>query len=73
MEEENDPKTVNEQGSTSVVGISWNYKTEEFQFMVQDRIQPEVITKRVIISAAVQIFDSHGYLKPIRIIAKLYI
>lgn len=73
MLEEVDPKTVSEQGSTSVLGIVWNYKDDDFQFKVQSRIQPEVITKRVMTSEAARIFDPQGLVTPITIRAKLFI
>lgn len=69
----NEPgKIVCEQDSTSVLGIVWNYKEDEFQFKVQNRKQPEVIMKRVITSEAARIYDPQGYVTLITIRAKLY-
>lgn len=73
MEEEMDLKVVIEPDGDSVLGINWNYRTDEIQFEVQDCIQPEVITKRVITSEAARVFDPQGYLAPITIRAKFAI
>lgn len=73
MEEESDPKIMTEQNSTSVLGIVWNYRTDEFQFKVQNRQQPDVITKRIITSEAARIYDPQGYLAPITIRARWFI
>lgn len=73
MEEESDPKLVIEPDSTSVLGIVWNYRNDEFQFKLQVRIQPDVVTKRVITSEAARIFDPQGYLAPLTIRAKFFI
>lgn len=73
MSEVEDAKVVAEQDSTSVLRIVWNYKDDEFQFKVQDREQPEIITKRVITSEAARVFDPQGYVTPVTIRAKLFI
>lgn len=72
-EEQIEAKDVKEQDSTSVLGIMWNYKDDEFQFKVQHRDQPQVITKRIMTSEAARIYDPQGYVTPITIRAKLYI
>lgn len=68
-----DEKVVSEQDSTSVLGIVWNYRDDEFRFKVQGRSQPEVITKRVMTSEAARVYDPQGYVTPITIRAKLFI
>lgn len=66
-------KSVNEADSASVLGVLWNYQNDEFQFNVQGRVQPEIITKRIITSEAARIFDPQGYAAPVSIRAKLFI
>lgn len=73
MSEEVDSKIVHGQDSTSILGIVWNFKDDEFQFKVQKRAQPDIITKRVITSEAARIFDPQGYVTPVTIRAKLFI
>lgn len=73
MTEDNESKLVQEQNSTSVLGIIWNYRSDEFQFKVQSRVQPDNITKRVVSSEAARIFDPQGYMAPITIRAKMFI
>lgn len=67
MEEQMDAKVVTEQGSTSVLGIAWNYGSDEFQFDVKERPQPDEITKRIITGEAARIFDPQGYVTPITV------
>lgn len=66
-EETDSTKAVSEQDSTSVLGIMWNFNNDEFQFKVQGREQPEVITKGVIASEAARFYDPQGYVTPITI------
>lgn len=51
----------------------WNYGTDEFQFKVQSRKQPDVLTKRIVTSEAARIFDPQGYVAPITVRAKMFI
>lgn len=71
--ETEESKIVTDQDSTSVVGIVWNFIEDVFQFKVQDRTQPAIITKRVITSEAARVYDPQGYLTPVTIRAKLFI
>lgn len=73
MNEQIDSKLVTEQDSTSVLGLVWNFRTDELQFRVQQRTQPEIITKRLVTSEAAKIFDPQGYVAPVTIRAKLSI
>lgn len=75
MSKETDEKLMGEQDSISILGISWNFNTDEFQFKAQNRKQPnaDVKTKRIITSEAARVFDPQGYLAPYHIRAKLYI
>lgn len=73
MEGENDAKLVTERDSTSVLGIVWKFNTDELQFKVQTREQPEILTKRIVTSEAARIFDSQGYVAPITVQARIFI
>lgn len=73
MSEDGELEALTEQDSTSVLGIMWNYRTDEFQFKVHSRSQPDVLTKRLVTSEAGRIFDPQGYLAPITIRSKLFI
>lgn len=73
MNEELDAKLMTERDSTSVLGIIWNYRTDEFQFKVQSREQPAVLTKRLITSEAAKIFDPQGYVAPVTVRSKMFI
>lgn len=66
-------KNVNEQDSTSLLGVWWNPREDEFRFKVQNRSQPEVLTKRIITSEAARIFEPQGYVAPVTMRAKLFI
>lgn len=73
MNNQCDPKLVKEQGSTSVLGMSWNYELDMFQFKMKNEIRTKTVTKRVITSEAARIFDPQGYLAPVTIRAKVCI
>lgn len=73
LETETDEKLVTEWDSTSVLGIAWNYRADEFSFKVQSRIQPDVLTKRIVTSEAARIYDPQGYVVPITVRAKMFI
>lgn len=68
-----DPKMLAEQGCTSVLGMSWNYELDIFQFKIKENMGTGEMTKRKITSEAARIFDPQGYLAPITVRAKLCI
>lgn len=73
MDAEVENKIMIERDSTIVLGIMWNYHTDEFQFRVQSREQPSILTKRIVTSEAARIFDPQGYVVPMTVRAKLFI
>lgn len=68
-----DGKFVTDDGRTSVLGIVWDYATDEFAFHVQERVQPDVITRRILTSEAARIYDPQGYVTPIVIRARMFV
>lgn len=71
---ENDStKLVSEQSGTTVLGIIWNHHSDELHFKVQTRLQPAILTKRIITSEAARVYDPFGFATPITIKAKLFI
>lgn len=73
VNQDSDFKSICEKDNTSVLGVSWACFQDEFQFNIEERGQPQKLTKRVIASESARIFDPQGYLSPVTIRAKLLI
>ncbi|XP_033222802.1 uncharacterized protein LOC117176657 [Belonocnema kinseyi] len=59
--------------SVSMLGLTWKPSTDCFIFQVDLRPIKDVITKRLVVSQAAQLFDSLGWLAPVIIVAKIFI
>lgn len=73
MEEELSAKDMEEQNSTSVLGILWDYKSDEFRFKWEDNALPDILTKRFVTSLAARFYDPEGWFGPFMMRAKLFI
>ena len=62
-----DPSTT-----TSVLGLSSSYNSEQFYFKVQVLDPPSKYTKRVGMSRIAKIFDPMGWLSPIIVVGKVF-
>lgn len=60
-------------GNTSVLGLVWCPKKDEFRFNVKINSEMRSFTKRIINSEAAKIYDPTGYLAPITVQAKNFI
>lgn len=72
----NDSQNVTEQRAlgdniqNKTLGIGWNNKSDELNYYSQIRTDVNVITKRIILSNASQIYDPLGLVSPVITIAK---
>lgn len=73
FEDEEPCKIVEASENTSVLGLKWDYKEDEFCFEFVPRTQPDVITKRYITSEAAKHYDPQGWIAPKTMQAKLFI
>lgn len=66
-------KSLNDEASTSVLGLLWDPKGDTLRFKVRALEQAERITKRVVAREGAKIYDPNGYLAPVTIRAKMFI
>ena len=56
IDHDSDFKSLDEVNSTSVLGLSWNYQTDEFQFKVKNNERTTKLTKRIVTSEAARTY-----------------
>ncbi|XP_055846939.1 uncharacterized protein LOC129912630 [Episyrphus balteatus] len=66
-------KSLEEESSTSVLGLLWNPENDTLGFKIRHFNESETITKRIIASEGARIYDPNGYLAPVTMRAKLFI
>ncbi|XP_031638945.1 uncharacterized protein LOC116351048 [Contarinia nasturtii] len=64
---------LTEQGPTSVLGLKWITKTDEFTYVVSCANIDDTITKRKILSRIGQLFDPAGFITPVLVKAKMLV
>ena len=62
-----------EESSTKLLGLSWNYHHDNFQFRSQPPHTSSKLTKRIILSETAQLYDPLGFLSPFIVRAKVLI
>lgn len=64
---------LTEQSQTSVLGLKWLIKTDEFTFEVKSANDCEKLTKRIVVGKVAQLYDPNGLLAPFIAKAKMFI
>lgn len=64
--------SFDEEEQTSILGLKWLPKTDEFTFVVKhDENENVKLTKRFILSKISQLFDPNGFVAPVIVLAKI--
>lgn len=73
MEGENDDShTLCENSSTSVLGLKWLIKSDEFTYEVKNANTDCVLTKRIVLGKIAQLYDPNGFVSPFITSAKIF-
>lgn len=64
-------RLINEQEKTSVLGLKWLIRTDEFTYEVNCHEISSKLTKRVILSKIGQLYDPNGFIAPVIVCAKI--
>lgn len=67
------PVSFDEADQTSILGLKWLPKTDQWTFAVKKVDESKPITKRTILSRITQLFDPEGFIAPLIVQAKLLV